>query len=119
MTSIEQIDIDKILAGLKNAAATAGNEEELRIKASSLLENEVISKLGITPGRYEYTFVSGGRPDALYGHVLIEYKAPGKLSKEPDVARAKEQLIGYVRKEAEVVDRFKLFLGVILADSPL
>lgn len=116
MTSIEQIDIDKILAGLKNAAATAGNEEELRIKASSLLENEVISKLGITPGRYEYTFVSGGRPDALYGHVLIEYKAPGKLSKEPDVAKAKEQLIGYVRKEAEVEDRFKLFLGVILAD---
>jgi hypothetical protein len=116
MTSIEQIDVDKILAGLKHAAATAENEEQLRIKASGILENEVISKLGLTPGRYEYTFVSGGRPDALYGHVLIEYKVPGKLSKEPDIAKAKEQLIGYIRKEAEVQDRFKLFLGVILAD---
>jgi methylase of polypeptide subunit release factors len=116
MASIEQIDIDKILVGLKHAAATAANEEELRIRASGILESEVISKLGITPGKYEYTFVSGGRPDALYGHVIIEYKAPGKLLKEPDVAKAKEQLIGYIRKEGEVADRFKLFLGVILAD---
>jgi len=115
--SIEQIDVDKVLVGLKHSAATAANEEELRIKASAILESEVISKLGITPGRYEYTFVSGGRPDALYGHVIIEYKAPGKLLREPDVARAKEQLIGYIRKEAEVEDRFKLFLGVILADK--
>jgi SAM-dependent methyltransferase len=116
MPSIEQIDVDKVLVGLKHAAATAENEEELRIRASAILESEVISKLGITPGRYEYTFVSGGRPDALYGHVIIEYKAPGKLLKEPDVAKAKEQLIGYIRKEAEVESRFKLFLGVILAD---
>jgi len=116
MPSIEQIDVDKVLAGLKQAAATAENEEELRIKASALLEGEVISKLGITPGRYEYTFVSGGRSDALYGHVIIEYKVPGKLSKEPDIARAKEQLIGYIRKEADVEGKFKLFLGVILAD---
>jgi len=78
--SIEQIDVDKVLAVLKHAAATAANEEELRIKASTVLESEVISKLGITPGRYEYTFVSGGRADALYGHVIIEYKTPGKLS---------------------------------------
>ena len=48
--------------------------------------------------------------------MIIEYKAPGKLLREPDVARAKEQLIGYVKEESEVEDRFKLFLGVILAD---
>ena len=116
MASIEQIDVDKVLVGLKRAAATAANEEELRIRASGILESEVIAKMGITPGRYEYTFVSGGRPDALYGHVIIEYKAPGKLLKETDVAKAKEQLVGYIKKEAEVEDRFKLFLGVILAD---
>jgi len=115
--SIEQIDVDKVLVGLKHAAATATNEEELRIKVSGILESEVISKLGIPSGRHEkYTFVSGGRIDALYGHVVIEYKAPGKLLREPDVARAKEQLIGYVKEESEVEDRFKLFLGVILAD---
>ena len=77
--SIEQIDVDKVLAVLKSVAATAANEEELRIKASTVLESEVISKLGITPGRYEYTFVSGERANALYGHVIIEYKTSGKL----------------------------------------
>jgi len=117
MASIEQIDVDKVLVGLKRAAATAENEEELRIRDSGILQSEVISKLGIPSPRHEvYTFVTGGRIDALYGHVVIEYKAPGKLLREPDVARAKEQLIGYIREEAEVEGRFKLFLGVILAD---
>ncbi|MDH7558581.1 MAG: N-6 DNA methylase [Candidatus Bathyarchaeota archaeon] len=117
MASIEQIDVDKVLVGLKRAAATAENEEELRIRDSGILQGEVISKLGIPSPRHEkYTFVTGGRIDALYGHVVIEYKAPGKLLREPDVAKAKEQLIGYIREEAEVEGRFKLFLGVILAD---
>jgi len=117
MASIEQIDVDKVLVGLKRAAATAENEEELRIRDSGILQSEVISKLGIPSPRHEkYTFVTGGRIDALYGHVVIEYKAPGKLLREPDVARAKEQLIGYIKEEAEVEGRFKLFLGVILAD---
>jgi len=117
MASIEQIDVDKVLVGLKRAAATAENEEELRIRDSGILQIEVISKLGIPSPRHEkYTFVTGGRIDALYGHVVIEYKAPGKLLREPDVAKAKEQLIGYIIEEAEVEDRFKLFLGVVLAD---
>ena len=117
MASIDQIDVDKVLVGLKRAAATAENEEELRIRDSGILQSEVISKLGIPSPRHEkYTFVTGGRIDALYGHVVIEYKAPGKLLREPDVAKAKEQLIGYIREEAEVESRFKLFLGVILAD---
>ncbi|MCW4046661.1 MAG: N-6 DNA methylase [Candidatus Bathyarchaeota archaeon] len=118
MASVEQIDVDKVLVGLKRAAATAANEEELRITDSGILQSEVISKLGIPSPRHEkYTFVTGGRIDALYGHVVIEYKAPGKLLKEPDIAKAKEQLIGYIKEEAEVEGRFKLFLGVLLADK--
>ena len=116
ISSIE-IDIDKILASFQRAISMAGNEEELRIRISSILESEIISKFGISPGKYEYTFVSGGRPDALYGHVLIEYKAPGKLSNEADIIKAKEQLIGYIRKEAETKDKLDAFLGVILADK--
>ncbi|MGB9914723.1 MAG: Eco57I restriction-modification methylase domain-containing protein [Candidatus Bathyarchaeales archaeon] len=117
MALTEQIDVDKVLVGLKRAAATAENEEELRIRDSGILQSEVISKLGIPSPRHEkYTFVTGGRIDALYGHVIIEYKAPGKLLREPDIAKAKEQLIGYIREEAEVEGRFKLFLGVMLAD---
>ena len=113
---IEQVDIERILTDLKRVAATALNEEEFKINAERVLYNEVISKLGLQPGRYEYTFISGGRADALYGHVIVEYKAPGELSRPSDVARAKEQLIGYIVKEAEVEESYRLFLGVILSD---
>ena len=113
---VEQVDVERVLTELKRVAATALNEEEFKINAERILYNEVISKLGLQPGRYEYTFISGGRLDALYGHVLIEYKAPGKLSKPSDIAKAKEQLIGYIGKEAEVEERYMLFLGVILSD---
>jgi hypothetical protein len=89
--AIEQIDVDKVLAVLKHATATAANEEELRIKASTVLESEVISKLGITSGRYEYTFVSGGRADALYGHVIIEYKVLESFRLKP-----KEKLLSQI-----------------------
>jgi hypothetical protein len=116
MSSVIQIDIDKILGGLKKAAARAVKEDEFRIWCSGILESEVTAKLGIPSGRYEYTLVSGGRIDALYGHVIIEYKVPGKLSSQPDIAKAKEQLVDYVKKEAEVENKFKDFLGVILAD---
>jgi len=113
---VEQVDVERVLTELKRVAATALNEEAFKINAERILHSEVISKLGLQPGIYEYTFVSGGRLDALYGHVLIEYKAPGRLSKPPDIARAKEQLIGYIGKEAEVEERYRLFLGVILSD---
>ncbi len=113
---IGQVDIERVLTGLKRAAATALNEEEFKINAERVLYDEVVSKLGLQPGRYEYTFISGGRADALYGHVVVEYKAPGKLSRQADIVGAKEQLIGYIVKEAKVKDRYRLFLGVILSD---
>lgn len=93
-----EIDVDKVFSGIKQVASMARNEEELRIRVSSILESEVISKENIPLAKYEYTFISGGRADALYGHVIIEYKAPGKLSAERDVAKAKEQLIDYIKK---------------------
>ena len=113
-----EIDVDKVWAGIRQAVSTARNEEELRIRVSNIIENEVVSKLeGVPLAKYEYTFISGGRADALYGHVIIEYKAPGKLSTEREIAKAKEQLIGYIKKEAEVEERFKMFLGVIISDK--
>ena len=113
-----EIDVDKVWAGIRQAVSIAKNEEELRIRVSNILENEVVSKIeGVPLAKYEYTFISGGRADALYGHVIIEYKAPGKLSTEREIAKAKEQLIGYIKEEAEVEERFKMFLGVITSDK--
>ena len=113
----EQVDVDKVLAELKAIAARARNEEEFKINAERVLYDEVISKLGLQQGKYEYTFISGGRADALYGHLIIEYKAPEKLSRQSDIASAKRQLIEYIKKEAEVEERYKFFLGVILCDK--
>jgi len=117
MNANMQIDVDKVLVELKAEASKATNEEEFKVNAERILYDEVLSKLGLQPGKYEYTFVSGGRVDALYGHVVIEYKAPGKLLKDADIAKAKKQVIDYIKKEAEAEDRYKLFLGVILCDK--
>ena len=117
MSLTAKIDIDRIVSELIQAAVTSGNEAEFRIKTSNLLENEVISKLGISSGRHEYTSISGGRLDALYGHLIIEYKAPGKISSSSEITHAKEQLIGYIKDEAETEDQFTHFLGIILSDK--
>ena len=117
MATFREIDVNDVLSCLKVAIRLAQTEEDLRVRASHCIEEKILKPLGIAQiGRYEYTFISGGRADALYGHVIIEYKAPGKLSTQGDIARAKEQLIRYIVKEAEVESRYGAFLGVILSD---
>ncbi len=117
MASFHEINIDEVLTCLKTAVRLAQTEEDLRVRASFCIEEKILKSLGITQiGRYEYTFISGGRADALYGHVIIEYKAPGRLSTQRDIVRAKEQVIRYIMKEAEVEARYKNFLGIIISD---
>jgi SAM-dependent methyltransferase len=60
--------------------------------------------------------VSGARIDALYGHVVVEFKAPGKLSKESDIQRAKEQAIKYITQEARSKQEWVRYLGIIISD---
>jgi len=118
MPSFQEINVDDVLTCLKTAVRLAQTEEDLRVRASSCIEEKILKSLEITQiGRYEYTFISGGRADALYGHVIIEYKAPGKLASQRDIARAKEQVIRYImKKAAEVRASHKDFLGVIISD---
>ncbi|MCC6003782.1 MAG: N-6 DNA methylase [Thermofilum sp.] len=112
-----QLDIDRVATCIKNAVLRAGNEEEVRMGVSRCIEDEILKPLGISQiGRYEYTLVSGARVDALYGHVIIEYKAPGKLTTPRDVQRAKEQVIGYITKEAGSKQEYSRYLGVIISD---
>jgi hypothetical protein len=117
LANLAEIDIDKTLAELKDAAASATNEEEFKINAERIIHDNVITKLGLQSVRYEYTLVSGGRIDALYGKLILEYKAPGTLSKGSSQARAKEQIIGYIKKEAGVEEAYASYLGVILCDK--
>jgi len=68
-------------------------------------------------GKYEYTLASGKRIDALYGHVIIEYKAPGKLSTDSDIQKVKEQVIKYIITEAGDKSNYDKFLGIIISDK--
>ncbi|MEM4053686.1 MAG: N-6 DNA methylase [Ignisphaera sp.] len=113
-----QIDVDDVVSCIKQSVRTARNEEEVRARVSvRCIEEKILKPLGITQyGHYEYTLVSGARVDALYGHVIVEYKAPGKLSSESDIAKAKEQVIRYIIKEAPTKDEWDRYLGVIISD---
>ncbi|MEM4847415.1 MAG: N-6 DNA methylase, partial [Thermosphaera sp.] len=92
-------------------------EEEVRIWVSKCIEEKILKPLGIAQyGRYEYMLISGARVDALYGHVIVEFKAPGKLSSESDIARAKQQVIEYIRQEAPSKAEWDRYLGVIISD---
>ncbi|MEM4436711.1 MAG: hypothetical protein QXO22_07165 [Thermosphaera sp.] len=114
--SVSQIDIDDVVNRVKQSVRTARNEEEVRI-STKCIEEKILKPLGITRyGRYEYALVSGARVDALYGHVIVEYKAPGKLSSESDIAKAKEQVIRYITKEAPTKAEWDRYLGVIISD---
>ena len=112
-------DAKRIGKRIKETARKARNEEELKIKVEGLIQ-EVISKF-FEPGKepevaYEHrTTISGKREDALYGTVIIEYKAPKKLAKDSEFIKAKEQIIEYIKEEADgKPENFGKFFGVIL-----
>jgi len=114
---VPQIDVDGVVTCLRNAAKRASNEEELRIWSSQCIEELILKPLDIRQvSKYEYMLVSGARIDALYGHVVVEFKAPGRLSKESDIQRAKEQVIKYITQEAGSKQEWVRYLGVIISD---
>jgi len=115
---VPRVDIDDVVMCFKNSIRLADNEEQVRIQVSRCIEEKILKPLGIDKvGKYEYTLVSGARVDALYGHVIIEYKAPGKLSRNSDIQKAKEQVINYIREEAGNKAEWPRYLGVIISDK--
>ena len=113
------LDAKTITNRIKRYVKKASNEEDLKIKIESWIQ-EVISKFfesGKKPEvAYEHrTTISGRREDALYGTVIIECKAPKKLDTESEFVRAKEQIIEYIKEEADgKPENFGKFFGVIL-----
>ncbi|MEM1890749.1 MAG: N-6 DNA methylase, partial [Pyrobaculum sp.] len=118
MSRAPQIDIDDVVSCIKQSVRMARTEEDVRARVSvRCIEDKILKPLGVSQyGHYEYTLVSGARVDALYGHVVVEYKAPGRLSSASDIARAKEQVIRYITKEAPSKAEWDRYLGVIISD---
>ena len=93
-------------------------EDDIRVKASICVDEKILKPLGISlVARYNVTLVSGVRPDALYGHIIIEYKSPNKLTGQPGIEDAKEQIVKHIKDEAKTENAWERYLGVIISDK--
>ncbi len=80
---------------IHQVAQRAHTEEDLRVGVEHALRGAQESLgLTITP-EYEKTTLSGSA-DAVYGHVVIEYKRPGRLAERGYPLKLTEQLAGYL-----------------------
>ncbi|MEM4772594.1 MAG: class I SAM-dependent DNA methyltransferase, partial [Nanoarchaeales archaeon] len=109
-----EVDTEEIAKQILKHASEAKNEEDLRIRVETTLR-PILEKWGIEWARYEYRHkIHGTRRDALYGHVIIEYKAPGKLNNKAEFKKAKEQIKKYIEEEAGDEKHYGKYFGVIL-----
>ena len=75
-----------LAASLRGIAATARNEEELRIGGVQVLQGFAQDAGLELEARYEYA-LGRGRADSVYGRVLIEFEPPQSLAAANDAAR--------------------------------
>lgn len=117
--SLEEIDAHKLAKEIKRHAAESRNEEELKIRVETTLR-PILEKWGIQWASYEHKHkMSCVRKDALYGTVIIEYKAPGKLDSKSEFVKAKEQVKKYIRTETEDKKSFGRYFGIIIDGSKI
>jgi SAM-dependent methyltransferase len=99
------LDTFGIADGLAEAILKAGREsatEQALVVAVETALGPVLDELGIPKhAEYEKTLL-GGRADAVYGSVIIEYEAPGKLATAPGQTEAYGQIHQYMRAQAEL-----------------
>ncbi len=112
---VEKINTEEITKEIKQCASQSANEEELKIKVEYLLRTRVLDSWQIPWASYEHrTLVSGVRKDALYGTVIIEYKAPCKLSDKNQFENFKAKVKQYIAEEARDERFYNRYFGVLL-----
>ncbi|MGH9433869.1 MAG: hypothetical protein ACRD3T_20250 [Terriglobia bacterium] len=70
---------------IRNAAVWAKSEMDLQIEAAGALKEFARCAKVTLEGHHNVT-VATGRPDSVYGSVIVEYKDPGTLSPNKDTA---------------------------------
>ncbi len=112
---LEEINAKELAEKIKKGAQEATNEEELRIFFAEIL-NPILRSWNI---KFSYEkrapryVVSGVRKDALYGTVILEFKAPGKLGIPREFEKAKEQVKKYIKTEAVDPRYYGRYFGVV------
>ncbi|MEM4317987.1 MAG: N-6 DNA methylase [Candidatus Nitrosocaldus sp.] len=115
---MNELNIEYIANEIKQRAQEAANEEDLKIGFAVVID-PIIRSWNIKPHYEKYTtgvrcVVSGVRKDALYGTVIIEFKAPGKLKSSKEFQKAKDQIKGYINTEAVSPEYYGRYFGVII-----
>ncbi|RSN72688.1 Eco57I restriction-modification methylase domain-containing protein [Candidatus Methanodesulfokora washburnensis] len=126
-SSAFSVDAEEIAKEIQEVARESITEEDLKQGVEYILKSKVIEKLKEVEkteipyaswrpprARYEVTLVSGIRPDALYGHLIIEYEKPKTFETKSGFEKAVEQVKSYIRDHAEVEARFPRYFGVVL-----
>ena len=112
-----EIDINaaEVAERIREAAQESVTEEDLRIRVEHILRGEILDRLNIPWAHYEYTLISGVRPDALYSHVIIEYKRPHTLDDPSKREQAVKQIKRYIMDGARGIEaRLSKFFGIVL-----
>jgi SAM-dependent methyltransferase len=74
---------------IQKAAAWAGSEMDLQIEVAGALK-EFARRAQVTIEGHHNITIATGRPDSVYGSVIVEYKEPGVLSPNRDAAGNKK-----------------------------
>ncbi|MFO0753936.1 MAG: N-6 DNA methylase [Thermodesulfovibrionales bacterium] len=104
-----QLNTEKLARDIKEASLRANTEEDLKMRLEPMLQ-AAFKEMGIDVSivKYEKTATSfGGKADAVYGHLTIEYKAPGRLSDKTAARKASEQLQRYLSEQGAELGQHK------------
>jgi hypothetical protein len=115
-----EVDLDGIAKDfLHHADQCRGrHEENIKERAEFVLRTKALEPLGIDWADYEFRGNFGAirarRGDALYGKVVIEYEAPGRLDSRGGISHAFDQAQQYIRDQERNESEWSRYIGVIL-----
>jgi len=93
--SSEPVAAKSLAHSISQVAKKARSEEDLRVGVEKAL-GATLEALGLsTTAEYEKTTLSGSA-DAVYGHVVIEYKRPGRMAEKGYPSKLAQQLSRYL-----------------------
>jgi hypothetical protein len=98
----EQVDTEKLARDFLASTRTAVTEEDVKMKVEPVLQR-AFRQIGVDVNIVAYekaTAVTAKRMDAVYGYLIIEYKAPGKLATAKNIQDVKDQLQFYLEEES-------------------
>jgi SAM-dependent methyltransferase len=112
-TSLDEIVAERARSfadQLREAANWAGSEMDLQIEASKLLQ-PFEKEAGIKVRAHHNITIGTGRPDSVYGCVIVEYKKPGELGEDPESAgnravlkQLRERFVAFKGEEGRALD---------------